>query len=298
MAVVNGSQVYVAKTSDGTVLWNRFTAGAPGAGPAVSDTLVFIPMITGAIEAFLVDDPRVPAGTFRSFGRAMTQPLLNGNSIAWPTDRGNLYVGNATSFDMRFRLEAKDSIEAAPAFLAPDLVFATSLDGYIYCFTESRGTILWRFTTGEPISRSPIALGDTVYAISNRGNMYAINVEDATEKWLISGIRSYLAGSETRLYCIDLAGNLAILDAASGALIGTLPAQSLDLQVMNVQTDRILIGTNSGMLQCLRETGNYWPVVHFGQLKKKKPTQPTKGGAKPAAEGEQARRRSIRSTRG
>lgn len=286
VAVVNGSQVYVAKTSDGTVLWNRFTAGAPGAGPAVSDTLVFIPMITGAIEAFHVEDPRVPAGTFRSFGRAMTQPLLNGNSIAWPTDRGNLYVGDATSFDMRFRLEAKDSIEAAPAFLAPDLVFATSLDGYIYCFTESRGTILWRFTTGEPISRSPIALGDTVYAISNRGNMYAINVEDATEKWLTGGIRSYLAGSETRLYCIDLAGNLAILDAASGALIGTLPAQSLDLHVMNVQTDRILIGTNSGMLQCLRETGNYWPVVHFGKLKAKKPTQPTKGGAKPAADGD------------
>jgi hypothetical protein len=87
------------------------------------------------------------------------------------------------------------------------------------------------------------------------------------------------------LYCIDLAGNLAILDAASGALIGTLPAQSLDLHVMNVQTDRILIGTNTGMLQCLRETGNYWPVVHFGQLKKKKPTQPTKGGAKPAGDG-------------
>ncbi len=285
VAVLNGSQLYMAKTSDGTVLWNRFTASAPGAGPAVSDSIVFVPMINGAIEAYFVDDPRIAAGTFRSFGRAMTQPVLNGNSIAWPTDKGYMYVGNANTFDMRFRLEAKDTIESAPAFLAPDLMFATSLDGYIYCFTENRGTILWRFTTGEPITRSPVALGDTVYAITNRGNMYAINVEDATEKWLISGIHSYLAGTETRLYCIDLAGNLAILDAKSGALIGTLPSQSLDLQFLNTQTDRILIGTKSGMLQCLRETGNYWPVVHFGQLKQKRPTQPPKGGAKPADDG-------------
>jgi hypothetical protein len=137
------------------------------------------------------------------------------------------------------------------------------------------------------MTHSPIALGDMVYAITDRGNMYAINVEDATEKWLIGGIKKYLSGNENRLYCIDLAGNLAILDAKSGGLIGTLPMRSLDLHVMNIQTDRILIGSSTGMLQCLRETGNYWPVVHFGAVgaKKKKPTQPVRGGAKPADDG-------------
>ncbi|MCI0359578.1 MAG: PQQ-like beta-propeller repeat protein, partial [Planctomycetaceae bacterium] len=195
VAVINGSQVYVLKADDGTVVWNRPTIGAPGAAPAMSDTLLFIPMLSGAIETYFIDQPKRPAAVFRSFGRAMTQPVLSASSVAWPTDRGNLYVGNANVPDMRFRLEAKDSIDAAPAFLAPNLLFATSRDGYVYCFTESRGTVMWRFTTGEPISQSPVAIEDTVYVISDRGNLYAINIEDATERWLVGGIRRYLAGT-------------------------------------------------------------------------------------------------------
>ena len=170
---------------------------------------------------------------------------------------------------MRFRLEAGDTIDSAPVFLAPNLILATSLDGYVYCFDERRGRLEWRFTTGEPISHSPITLGDTVYAITDRGNMYAINVADASEKWLTGGIKKYLAGNARRLYCIDTSGNLAILDAQSGGLVGSLPALALDMHVFNQQTDRILIGTRGGLIQCLRESAAYYPTIHFGEVKVK-----------------------------
>ena len=282
VSVINGSMVYVLKADDGTIVWNRPALGAPGAGPALSDSLLFIPMINGAIETYYIDEPKRPIAVFRSFGRAMTQPVVSATSVAWPTDKGNLYVGNANVPDMRFRLEAKESIDAAPAFLAPNLIFATSRDGYVYCFTESRGTVLWRFTTGEPISLSPIALGDTVYAITDRGNMYAINVEDATERWVVGGMRNYLAGNDQRIYCQDVGGNLAILDVKTGALVGSLPAQSLDFPVINVQTDRIFMASTGGLVQCLRETGSIYPVIHFGELKKKKAPPVLKPGEKPA----------------
>jgi outer membrane protein assembly factor BamB len=295
VAVINGSQVYVLSAADGTVVWSKPALGAPGAGPALSDSLLFIPMISGAIETYFIDEPKRPIAVFRSFGRAMIQPVVSASSVAWPTDRGNLYVGNANVPDMRFRLEAKDSIDAAPAFLAPNLIFATSRDGYVYCFTESRGTVLWRFTTGEPIALSPVALHDTVYAITDRGNLYAINVEDATEKWVVGGMRQYLAGNDQRIYCQDVAGNLAILDAKSGGLVGTLAAQSLDMPILNVQTDRIFLANSGGLLQCLRETQSLFPVVHFGEIKKKRPptslkpgqkaTEPAEaGGEKPASD--------------
>ena len=47
--------------------------------------------------------------------------------MAWPTDKGNLYVGSATSPNMRFRLEAGDTIDSAPAFLAPNLIRSEAL---------------------------------------------------------------------------------------------------------------------------------------------------------------------------
>jgi hypothetical protein len=277
VAVINGSNLHVVSAVDGSTVWTRPTSGAPGAGPAISDTLVFAPMINGTIEIYDITEPRFPAGQFRSFGRAMTQPVLSSSSVAWATDRGNLYVGNSQVPDMRFRVEAKDAIESAPAFLSPDIVFATSRDGYIYCFTENRGTMLWRFTTGEPMTHSPIPIGETVYAITDRGNMYALNVADASEKWLASGIRSFLAGSDKRLYCIDIGGNLTVLSADSGSVIGRLQTVGMDLHFLNLQTDRIILGTKSGLVQSLRESEAYWPVIHFGELRKARPKGPPQG---------------------
>lgn len=263
VAVCNGSTLYVMQASDGAVIWSRPTVGSPGAGPAITDDYVFIPMVSGLVESFLLEDPTRPVGRYQSFGRTMVQPVVSSNSVAWPTDAGDLYVSLAHSPGLRFRMKASDTISAAPAFLAPDKLYVTSLDGYIYCVGEQKGNILWRFTTGEPIRHSPVALGKMVYAISTRGNMYAIDANSAAERWLVSGIRSYLAGNEQRLYCLDERGDLAILDAMSGSRLGTLTGVASDVSFLNPQTDRIFLVTSAGFVQCLRETNHPWPIVHY-----------------------------------
>ena len=95
-----------------------------------------------------------------------------------------MYVALAHTPGLRFRMKATDAINSAAAFLAPDKVFINSIDGYIYCIGESKGNILWRFSTGEPIAHTPVPLGNTLYTISERGNMFAIDVETASERWV------------------------------------------------------------------------------------------------------------------
>ena len=211
----------------------------------------------------------------------MVSPVVSTNSVAWPTDKGSLYVGLAHAPGLRYRMKAGDSIDSAPAFL-DDKVYATSIDGYIYCLGERKGNILWRFTTGEPISHSPIALDDTIYAISQEGNMYALDAKSAAERWITSGIKSYLAGNSKHLYCRDLRGDLAILDTATGTRVGTLTGVRADVPVLNSQTDRILLVHSSGLIQCLREINNPFPVVHYQIEPQHKATAkaPPKGEAK------------------
>lgn len=263
VAVCNGSTLYVMQASDGAVIWSRSTMGSPGAGPAMTDDYVFIPMVNGQVESFLLEDPSRPVGRYKSFGRTMVQPVVSSNSVAWPTDAGDLYVSLAHGPGLRFRTKVSAAISAAPAFLAPDKMYVTSLDGYIYCLSEQKGNILWRFTTGEPIRHSPVALGSMVYAISMRGNMYAIDANSAAERWVVGGIRSYLAGNDKRLYCLDDRGDLAILDAMSGSRLATLTGVASDVPILNPQTDRIFLVTSTGFVQCLRETNHPWPVVHY-----------------------------------
>jgi putative pyrroloquinoline-quinone binding quinoprotein len=217
---------------------------------------------------------------YKSFGRTTVQPVVSSNSVAWPTDSGNLYVGLAHGPGLRFRMHATDAINAPPAFLAPDKVFATSLDGYIYCLNERKGNILWRFTTGEPIAHSPVALGDTVYAISKHRNMYAIDVNSAAERWVIGGIRSYVAGNDKRLYCIDVRGDLVVLDTATGSRLGAIAGVPSDVPLMNAQTDRLILVSSTGLVQCFREANLPWPVVHYliePQKKIAKPLPSTQG---------------------
>jgi hypothetical protein len=183
--------------------------------------------------------------------------------VAWPTDGGNLYVGLAREPGMRYRVQAKDAIASAPAFLPPNKVFAASLDGYLYCVSENRGNVLWRFTTGEPISHSPVALGSTVYVITDRGSMFAINADDGKERWIQGGVRSYVAGNAQRLYCLDRGGNLIILETGTGSRLGSIPVGQLDMPFINVETDRIILASSTGLVQCFREANLPWPVAHL-----------------------------------
>jgi outer membrane protein assembly factor BamB len=263
LAVCNGSTLYVLRTSDGSVAWSRPTMGVPGAGPAMSFEYVFVPMVSGHVEAIQLADPKFPAGVYKSFGRVMVQPVISSNSVAWPTDSGNLYVGLAHDPGIRFRMQATDAITAAPAFAPPHKVFTASLDGYIYCLNEEKGNIIWRFTTGEPITESPVALSDIVLAITKRGNLYAIDAANAVELWVAGGIRRYLAASSKRLYCLDSRGELAVLDIETGSRLATFPGIASDMPLMNTQTDRIVLVSSTGLIQCLREADQPWPLIHY-----------------------------------
>lgn len=289
VGVCNGSTLYVLLASDGSLVWTRSAISAPGAGPALSTELIFVPMVTGQIESFLLEDPKRPVKIFQSFGRAMVQPVVSANSVAWPTDKGNLYVGMANESGLRFRLEAGDAIVSAPAFLAPDRIFATSLDGYLYCVNEARGNLLWRFTTGEPISHSPVARGDRVYVITDRGNMFAIDANTNGEQWVTPNIRHYVSGNDQRLYCLDMRGDLVVLDQATGSLLGTVAAARLDVPILNNQTDRIILASASGLVQCFREAARPFPTVHYvieAPQRDAKPVKPdapkTDGATEPA----------------
>ena len=280
VATVNGSTLYVLNAEDGSFAWSRPLSGSPGAAPAVSDSLIFAPRINGAVELYKLDDHKRPAAIYKAYGRTMVQPVLSYNSVAWPSDKGHLYVGFANQQQVRFRIEAKDGIISQPFFHPSGKLFATSLDGYVYCIDEVRGELLWRFTTGEPIDISPVAIGDVVYAITREHNMYAVNIKDAAEKWVVSGIGGFLSATEDRLYCTDVTGNMLVLEAHSGAVLGSLSTSTMTLKMPNLHTDRIFLGQNTGLLQCIRQTDLKYPLVHYLNEPSKRPKVPG-AGAKP-----------------
>jgi outer membrane protein assembly factor BamB len=287
VAVCNGSTIYVLLAKDGTLVWSRQAASAPGAGPALSEqNYLFAPMISGQVEILSLEQPRNHPRVVKSFGRVLSQPAVSALSVAWSTDEGYLYVANANGEGVRYQLRTSGPVLASPAFNQSDRVYVTSLDGYLYCVQERRGNLLWRFSTGEPIHHPPVALGELVLAITRSGKLYALDGATAVEHWVASGIQSFLAGSDRRLYCQDQRGQLVVLDRASGQRLAALDARGCDLPILNAQTDRVYLASKSGLVQCLSEADRPWPQVHYRlpPPKRARPAMPSKAPSEDKSE--------------
>jgi hypothetical protein len=204
-------------------------------------------------------------------------------NVAWPTDRGHLYVSGATQNRINFRLEANDAIAAAAAVMANGRLLVSSIDGFVYCLQESNGVVLWRFSSGEPILESPVVFGDTVYAVTSDGNLFAIDSDLGQERWSTSGVFKVAGASPTRLYCLTRIGGLMVIDRQTGSHLGGLTTNSLDLPFTNKETDRIVLASRRGAIQCLREIQQEFPLIYVGLTKQEEATPKTpRKPAKPA----------------
>lgn len=266
VAVLNGSSIYLLDQATGQIVWRRVAVGAPGAGAAVSENYVFVPMIGGTIEGYNVHDGRTPPWIYQSVGRALIQPVIAGGNVAWPTDRGHLYVAGANNTGIRYRIETTKSIVARATELPPNRLLVLSTDGYVYCLYQATGALQWQFSTGEPLVKPAVVIGAAIYVVTDDDNLYRLDAKDGQEVWWAPRVRQVITASESRLYCIGDTGRMLIFDANTGGRLGEIATEVLDLHMINYHTDRIFIGSKAGIIQCMREVDAEWPIIRTGGL--------------------------------
>jgi len=239
---------------------------------------------------------REPTLFCQSYGRALVQPLvtrddMNGEYVCWPTDRGFLYFtrveqGVTEILALKFRLQTGGTIVARPAYLPPDpkvlgetgTVFAASYDGLVYAIDEERGTILWRFSTGEPLRESPAVVELRVYIPTPRSGLYCLDAKSGKNHWLARGATKFVAAGKNHVFAVDRIGRLLVLDASNGRLLHVLPTESVAHKLANSETDRIYLIGNKGSIQCFHEKDQTEPIIHG---KDRKPSRGAASGARP-----------------
>lgn len=281
IAAVNGSTLYVFDRKEGKPVWEMKIGGAAGAGPCLSKTHVFVPLINGFVEGFDLKEPKKPRWRHQSIGRTLVQPILADKHVLWPTDRGYLYVTNVVGPRIEYRLETEDAITIPPAYLKP-YAFSASLDGYLYAFHLGKGDTVWRYSLGDPINSPPVAVMGRVYVASERPEMFALNAKNGDVDWKAKGITHILAVSSNRVYARDRNNRLNILDAKSGTKLGVLDTSASSVLVVNYHTDRVYLASPKGLIQCLHEIEQEKPLNHKPFLDEKNADESDKKAASPA----------------
>ena len=263
VAVINGSTLYLLDFASGRILGDRRIGGPPGAAPAVGQNHVYASTINGLIEGFPLDlsAPQYKSWFYQSFGHILAPPLVTPESVVWTTDRGNLYVSGAEKPGVRFRLETFDKFDARPAYRAP-LIYAVALSGELFAVDELKGVLEWRYTTGYPTGRAPAAVGERLFVSSEEPMLHCVDASTGSPKWRSPGISQFAAATKSRVYGVDRYGTIRILNITDGAPIGSIPTGGELNALVNDQTDRLFLISESGLVECLHEIGADKPTYY------------------------------------
>ncbi len=146
------------------------------------------------------------------------------------------------------------------------IVFAGTLEGFVYALREASGKLLWRFPTGEIIKDAPVYVDNDLFVVTTLSGMYCLDAEtggdgkSADAKWYSPGVCKFIACSKHRVYALDQGHMMLILDRVSGQKISAVPMMDYKFICVNTQNDRIYFATETGVVQCLREMALTTPL--------------------------------------
>jgi outer membrane protein assembly factor BamB len=144
--------------------------------------------------------------TFPTGNRVMSSPVMQGDTLYFGSDDGNVYAVDAKDGRQLWKFTTRARVSATPA-VANDTVYVGSFDGRFYALNAKTGAMRWRFATGgerrfeakglhgqdpktqtffDPFDMflsSPVVVDGLVYFGSGDGNLYALDAGSGEEKW-------------------------------------------------------------------------------------------------------------------
>ena len=277
LLIATGLQLIAVNKFTGEVGWELELQAHPSTSPAVVNDRIYIGMVDGSIYAYdlrqirvLFSENRLPQWSNLAFlwrykaSEAVTStPIANNRSVTFSSLNGSVYSVAAEERGLYFQFETDGQIRTQLGHGAGAL-FVTSEDARLFCLNAENGVRRWAFTSGVPIRNQPRVIGGDVYVSPMHDGMYSLSTVSGIRSWHQPHANAFLAATDDHVYVSDFVGNVLILDRqGDGAVLGVLPYRDLSMRFQNDRTDRIYLGTESGLIVCLREVGRDFPKFHM-----------------------------------
>ncbi|HTQ40427.1 MAG TPA: PQQ-binding-like beta-propeller repeat protein [Pirellulales bacterium] len=317
VAVANTARLFVLDRATGNVVLDRQVTGTPERGPALTTDEVVLPLVNGGLEMYSLStlkNAKLPENVYPSYqpsaGNLVGELNTTDSALAWAGNLNQMYVQLFGAKASEFHKLISEGISSGPTLFGSQVYVGTEA-GYViayYADIEEEnlnaakstqpvvfhllGDELWKFSAGSPIRQRPIATNTAVYVLPEDGGMFALRPQTGEVMWFAPDPVQLVSVSPERVYARDQYGRVAILDAKTGARIDTFSLPQPLKTLVNDQTDRVVLYTDEGLIQCLHETGleqpylNMAPKVEAPKKDAAKPaTAPAEGAAAPAAAG-------------
>lgn len=299
--IPSGSTLFALNKFTGDVVWQFGLPRSPATAPIMDDTQVYLGTSDGSVMAFdlaqlskffnkrlNVDASRIAVRWKYSItGTIESQPVSTGDLISFSgTNRTTYTVSRAR--DLRYTFDTPAPVSAGLTS-NKGLLFVCSKDARVFALDVGTGSLRWQTVVGAPVTRTPRVIVDDLFLTPEGVGMFRMRARDGIEQWTqpARGVDEFVGASPEAVYGSDHALNLVRLNRATGEIQGRLPLDRFTLRISNDLTDRLYLGTTTGVIIALREQDRELPL--FFKFPERLPVMPEfapEEETPPPAEGE------------
>jgi outer membrane protein assembly factor BamB len=274
VVVTAGVKMFSLDKTTGVTRWELRLPSHPSCTPEIDENQVYIGTVDGSVYAYdlriirqLFSERKLPQYThFAQVWRYKT-PLevvsiaSTGTIVNFVSRIGSLYGVEARERKLRYQLETNAQI-TTPLGRGADTIYLASLDARMLSLDIQTGHLRWIFTSGTPILKQPRVIGNSIYVSPSNFGLFALEAATGGEQWRQLRAESFLASGEKQLYATDALLSLLAVDRASGRITGRVSMRQFTVRVPNELTDRIFMATPAGLVVCIHERGQTFPIFH------------------------------------
>jgi outer membrane protein assembly factor BamB len=238
--VSNGDTFFALDKKSGRMIWRHDMNQIPTSSPACDEHRAMLGLRTGKIYAFnlKIKDEKgnesilgapTEAWNWQTSGPMTTRPLPAEQLVAFGSSDGKAYVVMAFESTPLYRISTGGPIGQGLGGYGTRTLLIPSADNNLYGVDLFTAKVSWTFASGAPIEQEPMVADDDIYVINTAGNLSLLDPATGAVRWTTSTEGGQLVSvSGTKVY---------------------LRAFTLDLFVVDRKTGRTLVGPSETLLR-------------------------------------------------
>jgi outer membrane protein assembly factor BamB len=278
--VTNANILLALDKKTGRRIWQHNLGTIPTSSPACDENRLMVGMTSGKLTTLnlratdakgnttILSAPS-EAWTWHTGGPITTRPLPAGLFAPFGSSDGRVDTVEASDGNRLFRLTTGGPIGEGLGAFGTRLLLVPSADNNLYGVDLLAAKVLWTFASGAPIEQEPMVADQDIFTINTAGNISQIDSETGEPRWTqptqggrlasVSENKLYLRSYNLDLFIMERKTGRTLVDPGESHIRAGLNLRDYDLDIVNRFNDRIYFATSSGMIICLRETGNARP---------------------------------------
>jgi outer membrane protein assembly factor BamB/tRNA A-37 threonylcarbamoyl transferase component Bud32 len=244
-------KLYAVSSRTGKLAWTYQTDGPVRSSPVVAEGHVFFGSDDGFCYAVSLTSNRL-FWRFDAGGAVRSTPLIFNDQICFGTDMGDFYSLTLNG-QVKWRSKAKRAIFGSPV-ISKNIIYYTSLDGFLYAVDAKSGWSVWRFRMGKGSAGTPCIVDNYIIVGSADASIYCVEASSAREVWRFKA-EHQVSGSpvvhKDSVYCGTADGSLYCLEYRTGRVRWKFMTSGAITGSPIVYNDTLYVGSADHILYAL-----------------------------------------------